>query len=151
MRWGNYDLGDMKLTPVIYFGGETDNTIVGLGGSMKNMIGSSMSGDSSASSASATPFLMEYLLKELNIEYPDPDRDRWLAEDRAQGRIFSVLDAVGLANCHMRGPIQTVEFMARRLQYGKSAFPYSHSSSYESVENTKGVLLATPLYIAMAD
>lgn len=84
---------------------------------------------------------MKYLVAELNLHYPDPEGDRNLAYPKHMGIEISVLDAVALATPQMRGPFQNVEFLAKRLAFG----------SIEDVDIDKRILLATPLYVAMAD
>ena len=141
MRWANYS--DMfEETPVVYFGAETERTILGLGGSMKHLIGASGADIGKAHSASATPYLMRYLLKELNLHHPNAEHEKWMRLDREQGRPeLTVLDAVALATPQMQGPFQNVEFLAKRLASGQADFR----------ELDKQVLLATPLYIATSD
>jgi hypothetical protein len=144
MMSGSYGFGEYdeeQNDAVIYYGGQTENTVVGLGGSAKNLIGNAalatMQGH--AHSHSATPSLLAYLSKELNLTLPGR-RVRPLGfglEDRED----EALIAVSLATRQMKGPEQNVEFVAKRLAFGK---PPSH-------EPTKNVLLATPLYVAMKD
>ncbi len=142
MRWGNYS-GSSEQSPVVYFGAETDKTIVGLGGSMKHLIGSS--GDSSAHSHSATPFLLDFLFKELNIDHPNPDLEPAREHDRRGGRRdFTPIEGVALASPQMHGPSQNVEFLAKRLAYGRI-------ENLGPILEGRSSLLATPLYIAMAD
>jgi hypothetical protein len=133
MNWGPYG-GEAFDTesPLIYFGGVTEQTIVGLGGSAKHLIGSN--GSSQPHSHSATPFLVHRLIKELGSSLsheegsrPNEDSDYWS------------LRAAELATTQMKGPKQQVEFLAKRLLYGKG---YSKK---------KKILLATPLYVAMAE
>jgi len=155
MRWGNY-AGFPKESSVVYFGGQTEKTIVGLGGSMKHLIGSSKEGDSAPHSHSATPFLMEYLLKELDLPSSDPELERDLHFYRSQGQEFAVLDAVYLATTQMRGLVQNVEFLAKRLASGPSQIAESILRSpvlpvSGRLSEATNALLATPLYIAMAD
>jgi hypothetical protein len=137
MQWGPYETesNDDKVPPV-YFGGVTERTIVGLGGSMKHVIGDS--GPSHAHSHSMTPLLLEYLRKPAaQVERAEvldfqgnqrpSDPDNW------------ALCAVELATTQMNGPKQELEFLAKRLLYGRG---YSKK---------KKVLLATPLYVAMVE
>jgi hypothetical protein len=66
MRWGPYN-GDPE-SGVVYFGGETPSTVVGLGGSMRHVVGNA--GTSEAYGDSLTPFLMSVLAKELDMSPP---------------------------------------------------------------------------------
>ncbi len=65
MSWGPYGIGDEKI---VYFGGTTDNTIVGLGGSLKHLIGNGT--DKLLHSGSHTPYLVATLIKELQLSIP---------------------------------------------------------------------------------
>jgi hypothetical protein len=127
MRWGPYGWwrGGSLDSPLVYFGGETENTIVGLGGSSKHLLGST--GPSSAHSHSATPSLMAVLGKELALD---------LGEDE---RPYPPLEAVWLATTQMEGPRQTMHFLAKKLLFGRSE------------RGSRNVLLASPLYVTLAD
>lgn len=136
MRWGPYLADKEKGAPPIYFGGVTDRTIIGMGGSMKHVIGDS--GESRAHSHSITPVLLDYLkrqparaepvrISEADRDQPPTDSDGW------------ALCAVELATTQMEGPKQQLEFVAKRLLYGRG---YSRK---------KRVLLATPLYVALVE
>lgn len=148
MRWGPYINDSLdpyinpspdKESPLIYFGGLTEQTIVGLGGSTKHVLGNTSL--SPAYSHSATPFLVYRLVKELGLslgESPASDLDEKTLANKYDSEHWS-LRAVELATTQMKGPLQQVEFVAKRLLYGKG-----HSKR-------KKVLLATPLYVAMVE
>jgi len=142
MRWGNYGTS-FEDSPVVYFGGMTDKTIVGLGGSMKHLLGSTV--ESHAHSHSATPFLMEYLVKDLQIRLPD-EYEAGLRWAREHGQEFTPIVAVELATTQMHGPEQKVEFLAKRLAFG----PVERFAEHASLQN-RNALLATPIYVAMGD
>jgi hypothetical protein len=149
MHWGPYiNVYDYSgdESPLVYFGGSTERTIVGLGGSSKHVIGAG--GQSSSHSHSITPFLISYLEKQLGLKKkPNPDViDVKLHERRffgksltEQERVDESLHAVYLATSQMMGPQQRLEFLAKRLLYGT----YRHAE--------KQILLATPIYVAMAE
>jgi hypothetical protein len=134
MRWGPYGMAPYKeeLSPLVYFGGATGNTIVGLGGSAKHVLGNT--GPSAAFSASATPYLLTYLEQHL-------DTNEILGSEASQSEDMS-LSAVHLATMGMKGPRQNLEFMAKRLLHGPSPYPERDGKPNMSV------LLATPLYVA---
>ena len=139
MRWGPYgskgfaDGADKE--PLIYFGGVTDQTIVGLGGSMKHIIGNT--GATQAHSYSATPMLLARLKRELDSD------DTLIGSPEDASAIDASagweLPAVELATTESEGPKQQLEFMAKRLMYGRG---YSKK---------KKILLGTPLYVALMD
>lgn len=135
MRWGPYGMGDEKEPPLIYFGGVTDRTIIGLGGSIKHVIGNS--GVTHTHSHSATPMLLARLERELKLDEqamspPDDAGNTEVSGDWS-------LRAVELATTEVKGPKQWLEFMAKRLLFGRG---YSKK---------KKVLLATPLYVALLE
>lgn len=142
MRWGPF-MENLEETPVVYFGGETEKTFVGLGGSMHNVIGNA--GPSNANSRSATPALLDFLYRELNINKPidlfsdEPDFYREYLKE-----VATPSECVALAATSLHGPEQNVEFLAKRLAYG----PVDRS---EDPDRKPFALLATPLYVAMAD
>jgi hypothetical protein len=144
MHWGCF-----RVTPPnqpVYFAGETERTVVGLGGSAQHLLGGQ--GDGEAGSNSLTPALLDFIYKELGSGenqfkgLGDPSYDR--------GEEVS-LRAVVAASKDMRGPSQNLEFLAKRLLFGsarKRGFDRSKSApTFSSIK----ALLATPLYVAMAD
>src|SRR5713226_682358 len=65
VRWGPFGPRTGEPSPLVYFGGQTSKTIVGLGGSARHVLGNT--GQSTAFSASATPYLLAYLEKQIDI------------------------------------------------------------------------------------
>lgn len=126
MQWGPISSSTEKVTPV-YFGGVTEQTIFGMGGSMKHLIG--QSGSSHPDSESLTPVLINCLQQEITASDKD-DHPRGSPENWA-------LRAVELATTQMKGPTEPLEFLAKRLLYGRG------------VSKKRKVLLASPLYVAM--
>ena len=142
MRWGSY--GDsLEDSPVVYFGGTTEKTIVGLGGSMKHLLGSAV--ESHPHSYSARPFLMKYLVKDLQIRLPDEDEQLLQARCECEPQ-FDPIWAVDLATTQMKGPEQRVEFLAKRLACGPAIRSITKASTRD-----RNVLLATPIYVAMGE
>jgi hypothetical protein len=148
LRWGPYVDGlEKDKTSVVYFGGSTSQTIVGLGGSSKHVIGNE--GQSYATSASVTPILMFYLDRQLGLgltEQESSESTQAAFERLHLRRVLTQseredwsLRAVETASQYMTGPEQRLEFLAKRLLYG------------EVYATSKKVLLATPLYVAMAE
>jgi hypothetical protein len=142
LRWGYYGFHD-ENNPVVYFGGETEKTIVGLGGSTKHLIGNS--GLSGAHSHSATPLVLNYLSKELGLPEGTSNPEWVPARIR---EIFTPIKAVELATRQMRGVQQNVDFMAKSLVYGPAKI-YNHDPAHRGCD-ARSVLVATPLYVAMA-
>jgi hypothetical protein len=134
MRWGPYEDG------LVYFGALTEQTTAGLGGSLKHVMGNN-EGESMPFSHSATPALVKVLSKELKLQDQQHEhRSRYAESTRDEAKI-----AVELATEQMEGPLQTLDFLAKRLLYWE-AIPPS-----ERFPAQKCVLLATPLYVAMTD
>jgi hypothetical protein len=140
MRWGPYAAIGYGGPGFVYFGGETDRTIYGLGGSLHHVIGNV--GTSEASSASATPNLLSYLGKHLATGESEVKGDEIRG---AQTSLDMELAGIHFATTGMRGPQQRLEFLAKRLLQGPSPFPERDRRAGVQV------LLATPLYVAMAD
>ena len=128
LRWG--PLGDQGDDQFIYFGGETEQTILGLGGSMAHVVGQSGGADVGFR-GSALPFLLEGLGRELRSRslLPDMDMDidkKWAAE------------TVERMTLGMSGQPQQMEFLAKYLFLAKDRL-------------RRDVLLGTPLYVALID
>lgn len=139
MRWGPYvDSFIPAESPLVYFGGGTEQTIVGLGGSAKHVIGDN--GSASPHSHSAMPYLIARLTKELGESISVGDM-----VGSATGPKDMSIVAVYLATTQMRGPSQELEFVAKRLAYGPS--PYPQRDKNDGMK----VLLGTPLYVAMSE
>lgn len=128
MQWG--PIGDGET---VYFGGRTERTIVGLGGS---------TGHALSTVAAAPPqhrlsgSLMPSLLDQLAALTPGE------AVDDADA---DALGTVVQANASLRGPAQTVEFVAKRLLHGPSPYPELNTGP------DVAVLLASPLYVALVE
>ena len=142
MCWGPHGQGlePIDKGKVVYFGGWTDRTILGLGGSLKHVIGST-DAVSPDSSHSLTPFLLAALYEELKLRklkryYEDIMSDPKFREDRKAREYYTLL-AVSESTRYIAGPMQHLEFLAKRLLEGE-------------IENMH-VLLGTPIYVALAD
>lgn len=138
MRWGPFSgVG----SGVVYFGGESEHTVLGLGGSRTSLIGSV--GESHPGAASATPYLVAALQSELDIGVEGmPDSRN--ADPRASR--YSLMAAY-LAATRMVGPTQRLEFLAKRLIWSGSDSGDAHA--FEPAG--KQVLLGTPLFVSMLD
>lgn len=131
MRWGPLASGQAYL---VYFGGSTEHTIVGLGGASGHVLGASASAPAEQGQVFA-PSTMPGLLAGL------------AAAVTADGDTVSTsaLASVHLANRLMRCAEQEVEFLAKRLLHGPS--PYPELDAHEGMI----VLLGSPLFVALAD
>jgi hypothetical protein len=137
MRWGPFESFEID-NPLVYFGGRTDRTIVGLGGSAKHVIGNE--GSSSARSDSATPYIVSHISKELGLR-----KGEEFGVLRGKESAMMSLYAVQVATRDMGGPAERLEFIAKRLISGPSPYPDQDERPGMSV------LLGTPLYVAMVE
>jgi len=132
MRWGPYGSEDSEM---VYFGAVTSGTVVGLGGSMQHVIGAM--GESVAPTGtpglSSAPFYITSVLRhELGLTPASVDDDELGLEDTWNSNVLH-------ATRRMRGPLQGLEFLARRLLFGR----------YHDTEIR--VLPGTPIYVALAE
>ncbi|MET7526973.1 DUF7019 family protein [Streptomyces sp. 900116325] len=135
MRWGAFP-GD-PTSSLVFFGGRSENTVVGLGGSYKHVWDSVPDAEARGVGRSMMSSMLDGLgvTSELEDEYVadavdgDLDRADRAALARVQGAVAS-----------LRWPAQNVEFVAKRLLHG------------ESPDGTaRSVLLGTPVYVATVD
>jgi hypothetical protein len=141
VRWGPYGHGK----DLVYFGGATEETIFGFGGSAKHIIGAT--GKSFSHSHSATPYLLAALSKELGLTLPAVESYHgWDQNIDEASRSSAALDAVDLASTQMKGPRQRVEIVAKRLLSGRR-----RPDEVEDEFKQSKILLGTPLYVAMKE
>jgi hypothetical protein len=143
MRWGM-----LTTTPensLAFFAADTDQTTVGLGGSAQHLLG--RNGGDEIRYNSLTPALLDCLFKELGWGADNFKGLGGTSERTAE--IF--LRAVHASAARMLGPKQSLEFLAKRLLYG--TVEGVEIDPLETSDDTadRSVLLATPLYIALAD
>lgn len=141
MRWGLYqDHGRPDgEAPLVYFGGETESTVLGLGGSARHVIG--FSGATSTGSRSATPYLVAQLLDGLGA---DPTGwNSWRSSKEHSG-VSEVFEAIAWANHNLKGPTQTLKFVAKTLAVGAA-----RSNVTESGE-LKKCILGSPIFVEFA-
>lgn len=137
MRWGIFQ--DQRRPenepPLVYFGAFAGDTILGLGGSTRHVLGSE--GISSTTSRSATPFLVHHLLSGLGL--PDDGWDSFKSYDDSEGMTYQ---AIVLATSQLRGPTFDMEFVAKTLVTG------SVRHQIVTRGERRKCLLGTPLYVA---
>jgi hypothetical protein len=145
MRWGPY--ASTGNDSIVYFGGDVGTTAIGLAGSMRHVIGNVGSG--SPTVASLTPFIVKVLVDELGLQPPEIHPSLMNRSD-----VHTLpFEAVTLANENMSrgmtGPTQRLEFMAKRLLDSERDLQPDDRPS--ALQNSKRVLLGTPLYVAMVE
>ncbi len=146
MRWGR--LGSSET---IYFTGNTPGssdtlftwspatfTILGLGGSLKHVLGSTDSLTSQhgpvmpfTAPSSAAPSILDVLITEIQ-SVPSQRQQTRFSGDTANA-LYAVKEMIN----HMKGPLQRFEFLARKL------LVEDHT--------TQRILLGSPIYVALAD
>ncbi len=147
MKWGEYETLTKDWdgpSPLVYFGGESEKTIVGLGGSTHHVIGAV--GPTSAHSHSATPYMVARLYEGLELPLPTTDKDMLKVAQEHFGTNDSrnIAMAVDLATSQMVGTAETLSFLARRLAF----FP---KNKHEAWRGNMNILLGTPIYVSLAD
>ena len=137
MRWGCLeDCGrPSSEPPLVYFGGYTELTVFGLGGSTRHIVG--CDGMSSTTSRSAAPFLINHLLEGLGI-----DKTGWTAYSSHGDEVDPALQAAAVATFQLRPPTCEMEFIARTLVDGRAHHPFIHKSP------VMHCVLGTPIYVA---
>jgi hypothetical protein len=143
VRWGPFP--GAEPSSLVFFGGRTDHTVVGLGGSGRHVLGSPPNGDRPGTLLSSMPTILDQLSTASDAE------DELVVE--AAGDVHGVLDRAdraALATVHravrqFKGAAQNVEFVAKRLLHGPSPFPESDPRA------GMAVLLGSPIYVALAD
>ncbi|MET9242995.1 SAVMC3_10250 family protein [Nonomuraea sp. NPDC003709] len=134
MRWGPFPVE--TGSSLVFFGGQTEETTVGLGGSVKHVLGSVPDAADHGIGRSLMPPMLDALgvSSDLEDEYVadavDGDLDR--ADSAALAKAYEAVTS-------LRRPAQNVEFVAKRLLHGKD--PRSGES----------VLLGSPVYVALVD
>jgi hypothetical protein len=142
MRWGPAYNGQ-----IVYFGGVTDRTVLGLAGSRRHVITST--GDSAVPEGgmSGAPDLIALLRNaDPNIiasaeSVQPPALGDQLGEREAR--------AIYSASVGMQGSVQELEFIAKRLAT-RRADPESRTDA-NAYDRAKTILLGTPLYVAQSD
>jgi hypothetical protein len=123
MKWASID-------QAVFFGGKTDRTVVGLGGSVKHVVGAGVG--SAVMSASYANVLLRYLA-EAGV------KARSNAADPSLGVVESAVAS-------LEGPNEPLRFFAEPLLTGPST-----RATPSAEESPRGrVLLATPLFVARA-
>jgi hypothetical protein len=130
MRWGPF--GDGAGSSLVYFSGQSERTIVGLGGSSLHVVGSMPASGESVAMRSALPALLDgFRLRPDLADLLEEDADP--AGDQDGNR--AALAAVHRIGSTARGPSQNVEFIAKRLLDGPSPFPTVRAMAYKSYDN----------------
>lgn len=127
-------LPDGEDASLVFFGGGNDRTVVGLGGSVRHLLGS-VPGIDVAQAASSLPTMLDRLGAGSELE----DEQLVDAIGDVSGRSHrAALTTVHQAVRRLQGPAQNLEFVAKRLLHG-------------SGPGGVPVLLGSPIYVALVD
>lgn len=160
MKWNTYT-HDLGKVDIVYFGGVTDKSIVGLAGSTHHLIGSTLQPKdviiSSAGMSAGPPIIFwleglgrtvcdslmiyEYMRPDDTYRNLGPESNSWLMN------AFLVTQT-------MQGPKQNLEFLAKRLFQGDYYYDRKqYEAPIKTLEDKKlwHVVIGTPLYVALAD
>jgi hypothetical protein len=126
----------LQQSTVVYFSGQTDQTVVGLGGSAHHLIGAQARVDADfAFPSSAVVGLVEVLVAQEDEANRDPD-----AERRAEAREGQWPWLMKELMRKQTGIPQEIEFLAKRLMYAPPG-----------LQNESAAVLGSPIYVAAAD
>lgn len=133
LRWGPMVGADGWS--LVYFGGRTEQTVVGLGGSRSHVFGATVGSDRDPPiTRSLLPSLLEGIMKAPEIGPLLIGEDQNRQDDDHEGDA-EALDAVWRMAARLRGPAQNMEFVAKRLLHGR--------------HRGERVVLGSPLYVAL--
>jgi hypothetical protein len=124
MRWGEYPYNNPKM---VYFGGVTENTILGLGGSLKHVLGNIGDAICVTTPFSSMPSLLSILKQ---------GEDKGIVPKYKSSQAGTL---VALTTLNLTGAEQRLEFCAKRL-----------TETYNR-ERQKRVVLGSPIYVALAE
>lgn len=150
MHWGSFG-GHWGVGDMVYFSGLEDQTLVGLGGASRHVIGAHPEampeGSSVFSPMSYTPFIMHELAKEndVNVEHAG-----LYPYDSESERLLNISTAMVSAHEKAKAPAEAVEFVAKTLVH----HPWDSDWNYLAgswVDGVEDVLLGTPVYVALAE
>ncbi len=117
---------------LVYWGGSTEHTILGLGGSPRHMIG--QVGDATMGQpSSALPYLVAFLAEHLQVASPPVDADPVDPLD--------CFDAVEVTNRHLKGGMPRFEFLAEFLL---------DDSDHKRIRPHRRIMIGSPIYVALA-
>jgi len=138
MRWGF--LPGRSDPSLVFFAGCSDDTVLGLGGSARHLIGVEGETAGPGLPMSLPPLLLDGLAVASDLE--DEHLLDAVDDDEFDSADLAALATVCRAVDRMSGPVQNVEFIAKRLLHGPSPFARGGGVS---------VLLGSPLYVALVD
>ncbi len=152
MRWGPFDLQGYvddrdEDSPIVYFAGSTEQTLVGLGGSAKHVIGNTGASNPREWGGSAGPVLLQLLMNDAEMQADDLRSHYLVPYERIDTDRLGSLHKLGrrMADTfkRMQGPEQRLEFLAKRIVAGERGWVRKEGKPF--------LTLGTPLYVAMSE
>lgn len=137
MAWGPIGQGRG-----IYFGAITEHTILGLAGSPRHVIRPGTSGSVPSEATSATPDLYDLLRATSPVAV---EAAPIMLSEAAVGLGPDAAAGVIRATTGLRGPIQRLEFLAKRVADESTDLVPDYNG------DRKRILLGTPVYVAQVD
>jgi hypothetical protein len=149
---GSYFVGSLEMSwgpmfegKLVYFGGVTEETILGLAGSRRHVIGAPGTTQIETDPTSVGPYLIEVLRTAdpaMLDDVPVGPTDR--------GDQLGWVEAVAVANATtcMYGPLRSLEFLAKRVAIRR---PDDAPQWAAEIVGNRTVVLGSPLFVAEAD
>ncbi len=144
MRWGMYNDSNFRPDnegPLVWFSGLEDDLLLGMGGSSCHIEG--CYGLTSTGSRLVTPALVHFLRGGMDEGCVSTRLHPWSEPHDEDQELCS---AMALANYYLRGPIQSLEFVAKVLWRGRE-----HMRIRPFTDGYGRAILGTPLYVAQTE
>ncbi|UFW51139.1 MULTISPECIES: DUF7019 family protein [Bradyrhizobium] len=154
MRWGPYGDGfyryqradaSEETSPLAYFSGHRDRTLVALCGSTKHLIGLDLGelGKTHAHSYSITPMIETFFRRKLDLDPAEDLDEMGYLGNSGSDLVYHLVNA----DRNMQGgPAAKLEFLARTLMSWREPGADEISES----EKIHSMVLGTPIYVALA-
>jgi len=132
--------------PMVFFCSRTSQTLVGIGGSAQHLIGY-VGQDDPPERTPSPPDLIPLLMQVLE-RLPWPEAAEMADVDPEWG----LSRIKGFLNTRPPGIVQRYEFLAKRMLWEQpKQSRYDHDYEHDLGAHSRKILLASPLYVAMAD
>ena len=145
MRWGPFGLQRFgadrdEKSPIVYFAGSTGQTLVGLGGSSKHVIGNVGPSNPTDWLGSVAPILFQLLMRNATNEEHELNDDD---DENGTPNLYILGRKMTASFQEMGGPDQRLEFLAKKMLAGETMSDRRDGEPF--------LILGTPLYVALAE
>jgi hypothetical protein len=144
LAWGPFEAFGREGSNIAYFGGTTAETILGLGGSTRNLIGVQPGPSDQLGGYSSAPHLIDALSDAMDADSPDAESSTRRAQSLERSR--EVVRDTSLSMLS-RYPKQQLAFLAKTLMAGRVSPKGLPSTDWDAVGQTRYVL-GSPIYVA---